>query len=66
MLDLAPATTTLAALVNGVRDDQLSARTPCTESTLADLLDHVDGLSQAFTAAATKSNAENNQPSVLV
>jgi hypothetical protein len=39
MLDLEPATRALATLVEGVRDDQLTARTPCTESTLADLLD---------------------------
>jgi uncharacterized protein (TIGR03086 family) len=58
MLKLDPATRTLAALVEGVRDDQLTARTPCTESTLADLLDHVDGLSQAFTAAAAKSGSD--------
>jgi uncharacterized protein (TIGR03086 family) len=58
MLDLEPATRTLAALVQGVRDDQLTAPTPCSETTLGDLLDHVDGLSQAFTAAATKTGVD--------
>lgn len=55
MLDLEPATRALAELVDGVRDDQLTAPTPCTEACLGDLIDHVDGLSVAFTAAATKT-----------
>jgi uncharacterized protein (TIGR03086 family) len=54
MIDLEPATTSLSRVVEGVRDDQLRAPTPCTQSNLADLLDHVNGLSLAFTAAATK------------
>jgi uncharacterized protein (TIGR03086 family) len=55
MLDLVPATDTLARLVVGVRDDQLGAATPCSESNLGDLLDHVNGLSLAFVGAATKT-----------
>ncbi|WP_127782988.1 TIGR03086 family metal-binding protein [Rhodococcus sp. X156] len=55
MFDLAPATTALADLVRGVRDEQLSAQTPCADTSLAALLQHVDGLALAFTAAATKS-----------
>lgn len=55
MLNLEPATEVLAGLVAGVRDDQLSAPTPCAELTLGDLLDHVDGLALAFTAAAAKT-----------
>ena len=54
MLDLEPATGTLARLVAGVRDDQLQGPTPCSEYSFADLLDHVNGLSLAFVAAATK------------
>jgi uncharacterized protein (TIGR03086 family) len=54
MIDLEPAARTLADLVRGIRDEQLSLPTPCTEATLGDLLDHVDTLSVAFTAAATK------------
>jgi uncharacterized protein (TIGR03086 family) len=56
MLDLGPATRNLTAIVLGVRDDQLSSPTPCTKSNVGDLLDHVDGLSMAFTAAATKTD----------
>jgi Mycothiol maleylpyruvate isomerase N-terminal domain len=55
MIDLQPAADTVARIVGGVRDDQLTAPTPCTESTIGDLIDHVDGLSLAFTAAARKT-----------
>ncbi len=56
MVDLQPAADTVARIVGGVRDDQLTAPTPCTESTVGDLIDHVDGLSLAFTAAARKTS----------
>ena len=56
MYDLEPATVALADIVTRVRDDQLGARTPCTESTVGDLLDHVDGVAVAFARAATKTN----------
>jgi len=55
MLNLEPATRTLAGLVAGVRDDQLGTPTPCRDVSLGDLLDHVDGLSLAFTASAAKT-----------
>ncbi len=58
MIDLEPATRVLAGVVDGVRDEQLTSPTPCTERSLGDLLDHVDGLSLAFTAAATKTPLE--------
>jgi uncharacterized protein (TIGR03086 family) len=52
--DLRPSAARLAALVASVRDDQLALPTPCAEYTVGDLLDHIDGLSLAFTWAATK------------
>jgi uncharacterized protein (TIGR03086 family) len=58
MEDLTPAANVLAALVGGITDDQLTARTPCPLYTLGDLLDHVDGLALAFTLAARKEPAE--------
>jgi uncharacterized protein (TIGR03086 family) len=61
-LDLTPATETLAEVVSGIGDDQLSAPTPCRGVTVADLLDHVDGLSLAFTAAAAKDLEAGTQP----
>lgn len=45
----------MASLVQGVRDEQLSARTPCEHYSLEELIKHVDGLSVAFTAAAEKN-----------
>ena len=58
MLDLVPATQRTAELIANIGDDQLASPTPCPDYTLGDLLDHVDGLSQAFTDAATKQLAE--------
>ncbi|MGH3797517.1 MAG: maleylpyruvate isomerase N-terminal domain-containing protein [Pseudonocardiaceae bacterium] len=51
-VDLQPATRRMADLINGVRDDQLGGPTPCPAYSLGDLLDHVGGLTLAFTAAA--------------
>lgn len=61
MIDLEPATARLAGIVEGVRDDQLAATTPCGEKTVGDLLDHVDGLATAFRAAATKTQLPGTQ-----
>jgi uncharacterized protein (TIGR03086 family) len=57
-LDLTPATDRLATLVSAVRDDQLSSPTPCEEMDVATLLDHIAGLSLAFTLAAAKQEPE--------
>jgi uncharacterized protein (TIGR03086 family) len=54
MLDLEPAARQMANLLDRVTDGQLAAPTPCDDYTLGDLIDHVGGLSQAFTAAANK------------
>jgi uncharacterized protein (TIGR03086 family) len=61
MIDLDPATRVLGELVAGVRDDQLDAPTPCAATSVAALLDHVDGLSFAFTAAARKTKLPPEQ-----
>ena len=52
--DFGPSTSELARLVCGVRDDQLSGRTPCPAYTVADLLDHVGGVALAFRCSATR------------
>jgi uncharacterized protein (TIGR03086 family) len=54
MIDLIPATRRTAELIANLGDDQLVRPTPCPNYTLGDLLDHVNGLSQAFANAATK------------
>jgi uncharacterized protein (TIGR03086 family) len=53
--DLRSATARTAAVVAAVRDEQLTDPTPCPRYTVGDLLEHVGGLSAAFTAAATKT-----------
>lgn len=54
MLDLGPTSRQMAELLHGVRDDQLAAPTPCEDYRLGDLIDHVSGLTLAFTRAAAK------------
>jgi len=54
VIDLTPATIRMTAIVEGVREDQLDAATPCPGMPVATLLDHVGGLAQAFRAAAAK------------
>jgi uncharacterized protein (TIGR03086 family) len=61
MLDLSPATGRLTRLVADIGDDQLDAPTPCDGRTVADLLDHLDGLCLAFTSAAAKDGAAGHQ-----
>jgi len=63
-VDLRPTTTALAALVRGVRDDQLTSKTPCPDYSVADLLDHIGGLAVAFTHAARKDDLTPHAPSV--
>lgn len=55
MFDLTPAADRLAGVVRAVKDGDLKAPTPCPEYTVGDLLDHVNGLSHAFTMAARKT-----------
>ncbi|GAA0536488.1 TIGR03086 family protein [Saccharopolyspora subtropica] len=57
MPDLGPAAQCLAGLLSNTTDAQLSAPTPCREYSVGDLIDHLNGLSLAFTAAAGKDRA---------
>lgn len=61
MYDLHPATQALGTVVAGVRDDQLVDPTPCPGFSVADLLDHVDGLAHAFAEAAAKEVSDGSQ-----
>jgi uncharacterized protein (TIGR03086 family) len=54
-IDFAPATRAVAAVLGGISDEQLTAATPCPDFSVADLLDHLDGLALAFTLAARKA-----------
>lgn len=54
-IDLEPAAREVQRLLDGVTDDRLHDPTPCPEYDVAALLDHLMGLSLAFTWAARKS-----------
>ncbi|MGY0501788.1 TIGR03086 family metal-binding protein [Nocardia sp. FBN12] len=60
--DFDPAARSLAAVVDGISDDQLADPTPCAESTVRDLLAHVVGLTEAFRQAATKESVGHSTP----
>jgi uncharacterized protein (TIGR03086 family) len=60
MLDLDPAAREVARLLNNVTDDQLASPTPCADTPVAALLDHLMGLSLAFTWAARKTTPPEN------
>jgi len=53
IVDLTPAARRLSELVRRIDDDQLGAPTP-SGIPVADMLDHIAGLSVAFSAAAAK------------
>lgn len=53
-LDLRPAADRMARLLEAVPDDALSGPTPCADTSLGVLVDHVGGFAQAFQAAARK------------
>ena len=55
MLDLGPTAAEVARVVAGVRNDQLTGPTPCTDTPVAALLDHLVGLTYAFRLSAEKT-----------
>ncbi|MGW0182480.1 TIGR03086 family metal-binding protein [Nocardia sp. NPDC003345] len=57
--DLTSATDALTAVVAAIEDDQLDAPTPADIPVRA-LLEHVDGLAEAFRAAATKESVNRS------
>ncbi|GGC63675.1 TIGR03086 family protein [Hoyosella rhizosphaerae] len=50
--DLTPAAQEITRLLDGIASDDLERPTPCTEYTVATLLNHVKGLAYAFHLAA--------------
>ncbi|WP_151526186.1 TIGR03086 family metal-binding protein [Serinicoccus kebangsaanensis] len=61
MIDLTPATTRVAGLLDGVDDAQLGAPTPNQDMTVTALLHHVLGLTVAFRDAAAKIEGPTTQ-----
>ncbi len=54
-MDFGPAARRLADLLGGVTDDMLDRATPCPAYRLGDLIEHLGGMTLAFTAAASKA-----------
>jgi uncharacterized protein (TIGR03086 family) len=62
MIDLRPATDRMARLLASVSDTQLDRRTPCPDTNLGDLVDHVVTLTTGFTAVARKDGNLRGRP----
>ena len=62
MLDLGPAAREVIGLLDGVTEDHLPGPTPCADTSVAMMLDHLMGLSLAFTEAAQKTNHGASAP----
>jgi uncharacterized protein (TIGR03086 family) len=60
--DLRPAARRLAALLDGVSDDDLTAPTPCADLPLGGLIRHVGQFASAFTVKALKDPAAPTSP----
>jgi uncharacterized protein (TIGR03086 family) len=60
-IDFGPATATMRRLVTQVTDDQLTGSTPCDKYTVGDLVDHIGGLTLAFTGAARKERVPGTE-----
>lgn len=54
MIDLRPATARVAEVIDGITDDQLEEPTPCTDTSVREMLNHLLGLTVAFRDAAGK------------
>lgn len=63
LVEFGPATTAMAQVLAGIDDRDLTRPTPCPAYTVADLVDHVTGLTLAFTAAARKEPIPAHGPS---
>jgi uncharacterized protein (TIGR03086 family) len=60
--DLTPGVQRLGAILRAIPDEALGSPTPCSESSVGDLIDHVDSFAVAFTAAARKQNIGGRPP----
>jgi uncharacterized protein (TIGR03086 family) len=63
LVDFGPAASAMAQVLTGVDDHDLVRPTPCPAYTVGDLVDHVRGLTFAFTMAARKQPLGAHGPS---
>lgn len=61
-VDLEPAAQQMADLIKKINDDSLGAPHTVPGYALGDLIDHIDRLVVAFTAAAAKAGGESGSP----
>lgn len=54
ILDLGPISVEVKSLISGIGDTMMDNRTPCPQYAVADLVDHLMGLTVAFSFAARK------------
>jgi uncharacterized protein (TIGR03086 family) len=52
----------MTALLRGVDDSQLTAPTPCPDTTVGDLIDHIGMFAVRFTASADKARSSSDGP----
>jgi uncharacterized protein (TIGR03086 family) len=62
MIDLGPATSRMTQLLASIDDDQLGGPTPCPNTSLGDLIDHIGSLTKGFTLVARKEAGSSTRP----
>jgi uncharacterized protein (TIGR03086 family) len=62
MIDLHPAALRMIGIVTAVADDRLGAPTPCGESSVGDIVDHIGVFSVRLAAAARKDSEGRTSP----
>jgi uncharacterized protein (TIGR03086 family) len=62
MIDIAPAANRMAGLLTSVSDDWFDLPTPCPDSSVGDLIDHVGVFSKVFAAVAHKDSLGSSPP----
>ena len=61
-IDIGPAVRQMKELVRNISDDEMKRATPCSETTVGDLLDHLSSFATGFTMAAKKQTEGLDRP----
>jgi uncharacterized protein (TIGR03086 family) len=62
MIDIGPAAARMTDLLASISEDQFGRPTPCPDSSVGDLVDHVGGLTTGFIAVARKTTDGTEAP----